>query len=64
MKKLRTRCIPGSPFQHGRRLSGVEHQPQRKVRSWRVVRSWAIRLLYGNRESMNYAYHTLLEWVP
>ena len=24
----------------------------------------AIRLLYGNRESMNDASHTVLEWVP
>ena len=40
MKKGRTRYSPGSPFQHGSRLSGVEHQPQRKVRSWRGVRLW------------------------
>jgi hypothetical protein len=40
MKKVRTRNLPGSHFQHGSRLSGVDHQSQRKVRSWRVVRIW------------------------
>jgi hypothetical protein len=40
MRKGRTRSIPGSPFQHGRRLSEVEQQPQRRVRSWWGVRLW------------------------
>jgi hypothetical protein len=47
MKKWRTRYSPGPPFRQGRGLSGVEQQPQRRVRSWRGVRLWGYSPFIG-----------------
>ena len=64
MRKGRTSSIPGSPFQHEADSQEWNSNHNEKCDPGGESDDGAIRLLYGNRESMNDASRAVLEWVP